>query len=254
MATVDFMQRHGPLANSVSRVVQERLLGAPLHAYFENYAADEDLPSDHWFWDASRSGGIFVEHAVHFFDLFRWWFGDGTVLSATATPRSSNAAAQIVDQVTCTTAHGSVLVHQYHGFHQPNVLDRQRLGIVFEDGDILLNGWIPVSARVRALVDGDRFERLRQLFPGAVDHRPDTPVGTRGRGRAVDDRHDVTITTPEADKPTLYHELLRARFTDAVAAIDDPTHAQRVTAADAAAAVALAAEATRIAQLVTTSW
>ena len=35
---------------------------------FDNDAADEDLPADHWFWDDTVSGGIFVEHGVHFFD------------------------------------------------------------------------------------------------------------------------------------------------------------------------------------------
>jgi len=247
IATVDFMQRHGPLATSVRRVVEEDVLGAPLHAYFENYAADEDLPADHWFWDERRSGGIFVEHAVHFFDLFRWWFGEGEVLSATASTRNPTPKGTLTDQVACTTRHGNVLVHQYHGFHQPNVLDRQTLGIVFERGDIVLNGWIPVSATVRAVADDRQLQRLHELFPGTMTRHCDVPAGTRARGNAITAGEHVTIHTAQADKRSLYLRLLHARFTDAVAAMRDPTHDQLVTVADAAAAVDLAVRASQAA-------
>ena len=48
--------------------LQQELLGAPQRFLFENDASDEDLGDDHWFWDQRHSGGIFVEHGVHFFD------------------------------------------------------------------------------------------------------------------------------------------------------------------------------------------
>ena len=53
-----------------SRAGSSGVLGELLHGHFENDASDENLPADHWFWDRSKSGGIFVEHGVHFFDLF----------------------------------------------------------------------------------------------------------------------------------------------------------------------------------------
>jgi predicted dehydrogenase len=31
-------------------------------------AGDEGLAPDHWFWDPSKSGGIWIEHGVHFFE------------------------------------------------------------------------------------------------------------------------------------------------------------------------------------------
>jgi predicted dehydrogenase len=67
------MQRYNPLFGKVSRLVQSRVLGEVLHGSFENYGSDENLPVDHWFWDRSKSGGIFIEHGVHFFDLFAGW-------------------------------------------------------------------------------------------------------------------------------------------------------------------------------------
>ena len=40
------------------------------------------LNPDHWFWDESKSGGIFIEHGVHFFDLFSGWLGEGKIVDA----------------------------------------------------------------------------------------------------------------------------------------------------------------------------
>ena len=74
VATVDHMLRFAPLVTALAQllaaeVAGRRVLGPIRRFAFENDAADEDLPSDHWFWDPSRSGGIFIEHGVHFFDL-----------------------------------------------------------------------------------------------------------------------------------------------------------------------------------------
>ncbi|MBQ0906006.1 Gfo/Idh/MocA family oxidoreductase [Micromonospora sp. U21] len=44
------------------------MLGPVRRLAFENDASDEDLGPEHWFWDERASGGIFVEHGVHFFD------------------------------------------------------------------------------------------------------------------------------------------------------------------------------------------
>jgi predicted dehydrogenase len=80
--SVNLMMRHSPLCQAVKKLIESSLLGEPLHAHFVNDARDEILPPDHWFWDRELSGGIFVEHGVHFFDLFEWWFGTGRVLAA----------------------------------------------------------------------------------------------------------------------------------------------------------------------------
>lgn len=82
---------------------------------FLNLASDE-LLAEHWFWDRSLSGGIFVEHGVHFFDLFEGWFGVGRVESAQVGIRPGTA---IEEHVNCTVRYGdATLVNFYHGFHQ----------------------------------------------------------------------------------------------------------------------------------------
>ena len=77
LLVANLMQRYNPLFDAVRRLVEARVLGEVLHGSFENYASDENLPAEHWFWDRDKSGGIFVEHGVHFFDLFAGWLGAG---------------------------------------------------------------------------------------------------------------------------------------------------------------------------------
>ena len=81
------MQRYNPLYHAVKALIDSALLGEFLHGYFENYAADEFLTPDHWFWDPAKSGGIFIEHGVHFFDLFEGWLGGGRVVAGHRTLR-----------------------------------------------------------------------------------------------------------------------------------------------------------------------
>ena len=83
----NLMQRYNPLYETVRQVIAQAPLGQLLHGYFENYASDENLPPEHWFWDREKSGGIFVEHGVHFFDMLTGWLGPGEVVGARASRR-----------------------------------------------------------------------------------------------------------------------------------------------------------------------
>lgn len=48
---VNSMQRYNPLYKIVKKIVHEKILGNFLHGFFENYASDEYLNEEHWFWD-----------------------------------------------------------------------------------------------------------------------------------------------------------------------------------------------------------
>ncbi|GEM_PF-6967214 len=71
--------------------------------------------ADHWFWDRTKSGGIFIEHGVHFFDMFADWLGGGNGQSAGRVLRPGSG---IEEQVYCTARYGHVPVSFYHGFTQ----------------------------------------------------------------------------------------------------------------------------------------
>ena len=58
LLTTNLMQRYNPLFDIIRRLIDSGALGEVLRGYFENYAADEGLLPDHWFWDRGKSGGI----------------------------------------------------------------------------------------------------------------------------------------------------------------------------------------------------
>jgi predicted dehydrogenase len=252
LLVANLMQRYNPLFDMVKRLIEQKLLGELLHGYFENYASDENLPADHWFWDREKSGGIFVEHGVHFFDLFAGWIGNGEVVAAQASVRPGT---QIEDQVQCTVRFGNgVHVNFYHGFQQPGRMDRQELRLVFERGDLLLQGWVPTYARIYAVADESETRGLCELFPSA---RLDVlmPYGPKdrdcaGHGKSYDVYQQFELHWGEGrQKSRVYCELLRSLMTDQVAWIRDRQHVRKTTEQNGRDSVAVACAADRLAHL-----
>jgi predicted dehydrogenase len=261
----NLMQRYNPLFDTVQQLVERRVLGEFLHGFFENYATDEGLPPEHWFWDLSKSGGIFIEHGVHFFDLFAGWLGPGRVVAAQQTPRPG---ANLLDQVQCTVRYAggtgvspvnnrrdagpTAFVNMYHGFTQPGRMDRQELRLLFERGDVTLEEWVPVRVKIRAVADEKGTRELMDLFPGA---RLDVTKIYGGPERAARARHktldlyqmiDVTYGL-ETEKMHRYGELLRSMLRDQIQWINNPKHHRKITDANGRDSLALAVEATRLA-------
>jgi predicted dehydrogenase len=250
MLVTNLMQRYNPLFDRVQRLIDEKPLGEVLHGYFENYAADEGLHEEHWFWDRSKSAGIFIEHGVHFFDMFAGWLGAGKVEAAQAATRPGTG---VEDQVQCTVRYGdSVLVNYYHGFTQPGRMDRQELRILFERGDITLEQWIPVHAKLRAVADEADTQKLMTIFPGARLDITNLYGGReracRGRFKALDVYHSIEVTAGlENRKMPVYGELLRALFQDQVSWLRDRAHQRKVTEDNGYASLTVAVEADRLA-------
>ncbi|MEA3208099.1 MAG: hypothetical protein QOE70_1156 [Chthoniobacter sp.] len=251
LCVANLMQRYNPLFDAVVRLVESRALGECLHGWFENYAADEGLGPEHWFWDREKSGGIFIEHGVHFFDLFEGWLGAGEVVAA---QRALRPGSGIEEQVQCTVRYGSgPLVNFHHGFTQPGRLDRQEFRLLFERGDLTLEEWVPVRARLRAAVNEEQTRTLMELFPGA---RLDVLKTYGGRDRAARGRQkDLDLSQQIElhhglgdDKMRRYCELLRAFFADQAAWLRDRAHVRKLTERNGRDSLAMAAAAARLAE------
>lgn len=250
LIVANLMQRYNPLYGKIGRLIEERWLGDFLHGYFENYASDENLPADHWFWDRSKSGGVFIEHGVHFFDMLHGWLGPGKVMAAQATQRFDGCE----DQVQCAVRYrDDALFNFYHGFHQPGRLDRQELRLVFELGDVLLMGWVPTVVRIHAVADEARTRALSELFPGArIDavnsYAPrDRTFHSHGRQHDVYQQFELYWGEGRQKQP-LYCELLRQMMADQIAWIRDRSHKRKVTEENGRDSVAMACAADEIAQ------
>jgi predicted dehydrogenase len=212
------MQRYNPLFSVVRNIVSEKILGKFLHGFFENYASDENLKPDHWFWDEAKSGGIFVEHAVHFFDLFSGWLGKGEIIHA-AQWRRPGSGRTIIDRVQCTINYAPGPVTFYHGFDQPRILDRQEMRLQFEKGDISLFEWVPVRLRLHGLLQTEQVEKLKTWMPEcAITQNGEGHAGKQKvRGRFQDvifDRHVDLDYGNSAEKQNRYRQSLMSMILD----------------------------------------
>lgn len=241
--SVNFVMRYGPLAQPIRQLVNSKLLGAVLHANFTNCAGD--LPEDHWFWRKQDSGGIFVEHGVHFFDLARYWLGEATVQGATLRKRPHTG---VIDQVTALLQFDEQTEASfYHGFcHSPH-LDRQNARIIFERGDVRLSGWISQELHIEAVLAEKQIAQVMELFPEAhlstLETMPsETTVHRRHRVERAD-RHIMLFWQSPDDKQRIYGRAIQALMQDMLHGISDRAWIPRVGAEDGRAALELALQA-----------
>jgi len=251
LLAVNHVLRYSPLLAATKRVIDSGVLGRPLHAFFENYASDAKLPLEHWFWNPQISGGIFVEHGVHFFDLYAWWFGRGRVLWAGSQRREQT---HLEDRAHCTVRYDNDLMAQfYHGFDQPKRLDRADHRVLLERGDIQVIGWIPMELRVHGIADEAGRAKLDGLCSDWQHQVLETYDGDRqvcrGRGREyrVTMRGQWTWRLPPEQRQAVYTQLFVSLMEDQIKKLADPDHQTLLTAQDAREAVAVAEQARNIA-------
>jgi len=260
---VDHVLRYNPLLRAVARL-RGPLLGPVQRFCFENDASDEDLDPGHWFWDESRSGGIFVEHGVHFFDAAAMLLDDEATSVTAVTARRSGGP---VDLVSATVVHGedSLATHT-HSFTHAHRCERQLMRLDCGTAEVRVEGWIPVIAEIDAWTDDagllvaeglpDRAAELLhvdgfRLGPEAgirvTVHRDHATSRARGRGRDLQLPHRVCVELTLGGhevKAASYAESVRAAMTDLVGRIADggaPASGVR----EGAAAVRVADAATR---------
>ncbi|MGD1216806.1 Gfo/Idh/MocA family protein [Streptomyces krungchingensis] len=232
---VDHVLRYNPLLRLLQRLGQEQLLDPLRRFAFENDASDEDLGPDHWFWDPAHSGGIHVEHGVHFFDAANALMGSGPLQVQGTEVRRQDGP---VDFVVATAVHpgGAVATHT-HSFTHAHRAERQLMRLDYGFAEARLTGWIPTYATLTAWTDeagAARWEalpaRAAELLavPGLRPHGEEHVTVTvareagssrpaRGRGitRSVPHRVDCVVDLGGEDrKPHVYAESVRAAMTD----------------------------------------
>ena len=248
---VNLMQRYNPLYAIVKRIVNEKLLGNFLHGFFENYASDEKLNADHWFWDDLKSGGIFIEHGVHFFDMFSGWLGEGNVVCAVQLQRPG-IEKKIIDRVQATVLYREGVVNFYHGFDQPGILDRQEMRLQFERGEITLYQWVPVMMKLHGLLERKELAKLHEMLGTvSVVHHNERQPNQKVRGRFAEIIFDDHVTVEYGnvlEKQNRYQEMVAAMIADQWNWIRDRKHIRVIDSTNAVRSLQMAEQATRIAQ------
>jgi predicted dehydrogenase len=232
---VNLMQRYNPLFEKTASIIQKKLLGEFLHGYFENYASSESLDENHWMWDENLSGGIFTEHAVHFFDLFEGWLGKGKVVASQKIAKKGIVKKIWPEvQAVCSYGRSKSLINFYHGFHQADRMDRQELRLVFELGDITLHEWVPSTFTLHGLLTSEGLDMLKAAFPDGevkIIRRFDESEKTfmsNFKTRVAD--FEVVLETGRADeKYNIYRQLLTDMLADQLAWINNRNHPRIIT-------------------------
>jgi len=226
------------------------VMGNFLHGFFENYASDENLDAGHWFWDESKSGGIFIEHGVHFFDMFSGWLGEGKLVSALQLQRSNDE--RIFDRVQATVLYDKGIVNFYHGFDQPKILDRQEMRLQFERGDITLYEWIPVRIKLHGLLQREQLKDIGNMLENlSVVHHTEpslTNQKVQGRFTEIIFNDHVTIEYGNiSEKQYRYRQMLTAMLQDQWDWIKDHNHIRIIDDNNAIDSLRMAEQATEIA-------
>ncbi len=248
---INLMQRYNPLYDVVKKIVTEKLMGNFLHGFFENYASDESLDEEHWFWDEAKSGGIFIEHGVHFFDMFAGWLGNGKVVNAFQLQRE-NTSTIIYDRVQATVLYDKGPVNFYHAFDQPKILDRQEMRLQFERGDITLYEWVPVKMKIHGLFKKAILKTLQDIIgPCSIEEHETSKSEKIVRGKFAEiifDNHITLECGSNSEKQNRYQQMLTTMLNDQWNWIRDNRHKRIINGDNAVESTRMAEEATIIAQ------
>lgn len=246
IAGVNFVMRYNPLYQAVQTITRAGWLGALTHVGFENYASDEGLGDRHWFWDPIASGGILIEHGVHFFDII------GAVADSPARDISGRTWTRAdgtgkEDRVqSLVTYENGVEASFYHAFNRPGALEKQMAHFAFQRGHLTLHGWIPTTLDLTAVVDEAGFAGLEGLLAvETADTDEFGPFGRRirGNGHEFFVSRRISAHLSLGDPTPAYRTAVQAALADMSAAIRNPSHIRRVTAEDGAESLRVAVAA-----------
>jgi predicted dehydrogenase len=213
---VNYVLRHHPAFEVVARLSASGLLG-PLRTFsLQNFA--QGLPDDHWMWDTERSGGILVEHGVHFFDAY------GQIAGAPEEVWGSAPRKEAVE-VTVRYAGGAIGRH-YHEFAWPRQVERTHGIMFFEHGYIEIDGWIPERVHGRVQAPAPALEDVLRPFDPSLELRPDSGA--------------VSFEVRFPDRQAAYRSAIVDGMRDVVTQHRTPSHRTVVSPQDAHDSLSLA--------------
>ena len=218
---VDYVLRHHPAFELVARLSASALFG-PLRTFsLQNFA--QALPDDHWMWDTERSGGILVEHGVHFFDAY------GQIAGPPEEVWGSAPRKEAVD-VTVRYASGAI-GRYYHEFAWPQKVEHTHGIMFFEHGFVEIDGWIPERVHGRVDAPAAALEAVIRPLSPSLEVREDSGA--------------VSFDVPFPDRQAAYRSAIVDGMRDLVAKHRGPSHRMVVSAHDARDSLSLALRARR---------
>lgn len=225
---VDYVFRYVPLYTLLRTLIYSELLGPVTYMCLENTASNEALHAQHWFWDRSRSGGIFIEHGVHFFDLCNQ-FSKSQPQSVSGYAHTTQDGRQ--DRVMSTVSYANgILANFYHAFDRSAILEKTILRVVMERGIATAYGWIPDRLEVEGMLPAKQYAALAEIL-GAELEIADAPAPQGITGATPGQLVRATLARP--DRTEDYAFAVREGMTDLIRAIREADYTSQVTLQDA---------------------
>jgi predicted dehydrogenase len=260
--TVDHMLRYNPIVQSFMELAKTGCFGKLRHAVVNNYAQDAALPAGHWFWKKELSGGIFIEHGVHFFDILN-------AISAQHYSQvygsSHNRNDLQRDQVAAlVTYNDGLIASYYHSFSGPGFFEQTTIQLAYDLAKITIEGWMPMEGTMKVLVNSQTKEKLTTI-PGwqtteaaaindlrdvsrpegwgsgadDVDPIADDKVYSGGIGYEVGEMVSGTFEIRQT-KGEVYGQCLQAIISDLIKKIENKDHVLTISIEDAYEALKMA--------------
>lgn len=156
---VNFVLRYNPIIQIFRRLIEMKDFGALRWLHLDNVAPRVE-PVTHWFWDVAQSGGIHLEHGVHFFDTAAYFLDQApTRLTGELLfrgPRNTEAVATAVFP-------GNEVAHFSHGFLTDRSVGRTTWLLVWEHARAVIYGWTPLRAEIVSTASASSAGRLQEL-------------------------------------------------------------------------------------------
>lgn len=271
IATVDYMLRFNPIVEALGVLSRDKVFGELRHVNVENYAQDQGLGPEHWFWDREISGGILIEHAVHFIDVVHSLTSQ-RYKSVAGFGHNRNEKQQ--DQVWASVLYdGGLIATHYHSFARPGFFEDTSMRLNYDLAQIDVRGWIPLAGRLTALFNRETRQRLSQLPGlkveqsvsvrnledvsrpkgwGPIDQQPDRQSRLTIRSGGVEYNVEEMVVAKfdiGKAKHKVYTGCVQAILNDLITKRENPTHQLRVTIEDGLSSLEVAYLATQSADM-----
>ena len=259
--TVDHMIRYNPIIQNLMELGNSGALGKLRHAVVNNYAQDASLPPNHWFWDEEMSGGIFIEHGVHFFDIVNA-LGKQQYSEVYGCSHHRNESQR--DRVAAMVLYDEGLIASYyHAFSGPGLFEQTTINLAYDLGRVVIEGWMPMKGTIKALVNQQTKAQLNSI-PGweVIDTEKlnDSKDVSRPEGWGDADSSNVDDSTViycggigyQADelvsgsfeihqtKGEVYGKCVQSILSDMIKKIENKDHHLQITIEDALEALKIA--------------
>ncbi|GAC1467070.1 MAG: hypothetical protein PVSMB7_13220 [Chloroflexota bacterium] len=216
---VDHVLRHHDAFHLLETLAASKPFGRLKTFSLQNFA--QSLPQNHWMWDRKRSGGIFVEHGVHFFDSY------GRIAGAPEAVRAGMPKREAAE-ATVNYADG-VVGRYFHEFAFPKQVEKATGTVFFERGYIEIDGWIPERLHGAVLAPADALQHVARMT---------------GTDLSVQAEETTRFQVSYADRNSSYARLVVSGMRDLLMRHRSAAHEMvvRVDEARASVRLALAAE------------